>query len=67
MILDPYGEILVETGKAEDDMVIADLDAQVLPTSSGRRWLQARRPELYGPLTVPTGNERPTRSVRFGD
>ncbi len=65
MILDPYGEILVETGKADDDMVIADLDAQVLPTSSGRRWLQARRPELYGPLTVPTGNERTTRSVRF--
>lgn len=65
MILDPYGEILVETGKADDDMVIADLDAEVLPTSSGRRWLQARRPELYQPLTVPTGVERDTRFVRF--
>lgn len=65
MILDPYGEILVESGKADDDMVIADLDASVLPTSSGRRWLQARRPELYEPLTIPTGNERDTRSVRF--
>lgn len=65
MILDPYGEILVETGKADDDMVIADLDAAVLPTSSGRRWLQARRPELYQPLAVPTGAERDTRYVRF--
>jgi predicted amidohydrolase len=65
MILDPYGEILVETGKADDDMVVADLDASVLPTSSGRRWLRARRPGLYGPLTVPTGQERDTRSVRF--
>jgi predicted amidohydrolase len=65
MILDPYGEILVETGKADDDMVIADLDAEVLPTSSGRRWLAARRPELYAPLSVPTGRERGTRSVRF--
>ncbi|HEX8682629.1 MAG TPA: nitrilase family protein [Ardenticatenaceae bacterium] len=65
MILDPYGEILVETGKAADDMVIADLDAEVLPTSSGRRWLQARRPELYTSLGVPTGSERETRSVRF--
>jgi predicted amidohydrolase len=65
MILDPYGEILEETGKAGDDMVIADLDAETLPTSSGRRWLQARRPELYGPLSVPTGAERDTRSVRF--
>ena len=65
MILDPYGEILVETGKADDDMVIADLDADTLATSSGRRWLQARRPELYEPLCVPTGKERDTRSVRF--
>ena len=44
MILDPYGEILTETNVADDAMVIADLDASVLPTSSGRRWLQARRP-----------------------
>lgn len=66
MILDPYGEILVETGKAGDDMVIADLDASLLPMSSGRRWLQARRPELYGPLTARTGSEVNTRTVRFG-
>ncbi|HJQ30768.1 MAG TPA: nitrilase family protein [Pyrinomonadaceae bacterium] len=66
MILDPYGEILVESNKADDDMVVADLDAEVLPTSSGRRWLTARRPELYKPLTVPTGKEKNTRSVRFG-
>ena len=65
MILDPYGEILVESTKADDDMVIADLDGSVLPTSSGRRWLQARRPELYEPLTIRSGNERDTRSVRF--
>jgi hypothetical protein len=47
-------------------MVVADLDADVLPTSSGRRWLRARRPELYAPLCVPTGEELDTRSVRFG-
>jgi predicted amidohydrolase len=67
MILDPYGEILVETSKADDDMVVADLGASVLPTSSGRRWLSARRPELYQPLCVPTGAERDTRTVRFGE
>jgi predicted amidohydrolase len=66
MILDPYGEVMAETGRADDDMVVADLDAEVIPTSSGRRWLTARRPELYEPLTVPTGRERDTRSVRFG-
>lgn len=65
MILDPYGEIIVETGKAGDDMVVADLDASILPSSSGRRWLRARRPELYGDLTQATGSEKATRSVRF--
>lgn len=66
MILDPYGEILAETTRPADDLVVADLDATVQPMSSGRRWLQARRPELYAPLTIPTGIERETRAVRFG-
>jgi predicted amidohydrolase len=65
MILDPYGEILAESCSIGDDMVVADLDADLLPASSGRRWLQARRPELYGPLCTRTGMERDTRSVRF--
>ena len=65
MILDRYGEILAETNRAGDDMVVADLDPGLLPTSSGRRWLQARRPELYSLLTTRTGAERDTRSVRF--
>lgn len=66
MILDPYGEIIAETRKPGDDMVVADLDASLLPTSSGRRWLKARRPELYGSLTQRTGREQQTRQVRFG-
>lgn len=65
MILDPYGRILVETWKAGDDMVIADLDISLLETSTGRRWITTRRPELYEPLTVPTGREQDTRTVRF--
>jgi predicted amidohydrolase len=66
MVLDPYGEIIVETRKPGDDMVVADLDASLLPTSSGRRWLRARRPELYESLARPTGQEEQTRRVRFG-
>jgi len=65
MILDPYGRILAETWKADDDMVIADLDASLLEVSTGRRWIKTRRPELYEPLTVPTGLEQDTRTVRF--
>jgi predicted amidohydrolase len=67
MILDPYGEIIAESRAAGDAMVVADLDASLLEMSSGRRWLRARRPELYGSLAVRTGKEQSTRSVRFGD
>ena len=67
MILGPHGEILAETGKAGDDMVVADLDAELLPTCTGRRWMITRRPELYGPICVRTGRERDTRSVRFAE
>jgi predicted amidohydrolase len=65
MILDPYGRILSETWKADDDMVIADLDASLLAESTGRKWIRARRPQLYGPLTVPTGQECDTRKLKF--
>ena len=67
MVLDPYGEVIVETSEPRDAMVVADLDASLLPTSSGRRWLRARRPELYECLTRRTGQETSTRRVRFGD
>jgi len=66
MILDPYGEIIAESRALGDDMVVADLDASLLPQSSGQRWLRARRPELYASLTERTGRERETRQVRFG-
>jgi predicted amidohydrolase len=65
MILDPYGRILAETHQAADAMVVADLDASLLETATGRRWIRARRPELYGPLTVRTGRERDTRELKF--
>jgi predicted amidohydrolase len=67
MVLDPYGEIIAETRSFDDALVVADLDASLLPDSSGRRWLRARRPELYGLLARPTGQEIDTRRVRFGE
>jgi len=66
MILDPYGRILVETWKADDCMVIAELDAALRENCTGVRWIKTRRPELYGPLTIRTGLEEGIRSVRFG-
>ena len=67
MILDPYGRILAETWEAGDAMVVADLDAGLLANTTGSRWISTRRPELYGPLAVPTGREKDTRAVRFDD
>ena len=65
MILDPYGDTLAETWRAGDDMVVADLDPAVREMSTGWRWIQSRRPELYGLLARSTGQERDIRQVRF--
>jgi predicted amidohydrolase len=67
MILDPYGRILAETWAARDDMVIADLDLDLLPMSTGRRWIRGRRPELYGLLTERLGHELDPRAARFSE
>lgn len=65
MILDPYGRILAESGAASDAMVVADLDPALLERATGREWMAARRPELYGLLTARTGRERDTRELKF--
>ncbi len=65
MILDPYGRILSETWAARDEMVWADLDLDLLPLSTGRRWIRGRRPELYHGLTQRLGHELDPREARF--
>lgn len=67
MILDPYGRILAETGKAANDMVTAELDPELLTMCTGRRWLRGRRPELYGPLARTRGDELDPGTVRFSE
>jgi len=67
MVIDTYGRILTETWKAQDEIVVADLDAALREKNSGRRWIKSRRPELYGPIAVPTGEEEDTRILRFKD
>lgn len=66
MILDPYGRIIAETWKANNEMIVADLKATLRDNCTGIRWIKTRRPELYGQLAVPTGLEKDIRSVRFG-
>lgn len=67
MVLDPYGRIITETWAARDEMVVADLDLELLPKATGRRWIRGRRPELYGVLTEPLGHELSPQEARFSD
>ncbi len=64
MILDPYGRIVAETPVPAEAVVTADLDLDLVPLATGQRWIRGRRPELYGPLTVP-GGEVDARTARF--
>ncbi|MBJ2121937.1 nitrilase family protein [Arthrobacter sp. MSA 4-2] len=64
MILDPYGRIIAETPVPDTAVVTADLDLDLLPLATGRRWLLGRRPELYSILTQPSGLERDPRTAR---
>lgn len=48
MILDPYGDIIAECRKLDNDLAIATITPEKLQRAGGYRYLQARRPELYG-------------------
>lgn len=52
-ILDPFGEVLAECRELGDGFALAFCPAEKLELSSGRRYLRARRPDLYGPLVAP--------------
>ena len=53
MILDPAGEVIVESHELDDDVVVGLLTTEAFVRAPGRRYLRARRPELYGKLTEP--------------
>ena len=65
MILDPYGDVLAETWKAGEEVVIADLNAETRGMCTGVRWIRSRRPDLYVDVATPTGREQDIRTVRF--
>ncbi len=53
MIIDPFGEILVESMALEDDDVVGLCTPAKIEVSSGYRYLRARRPDLYGKMVEP--------------
>ena len=47
MILDPFGDIIAECRKLDDDLEIATITQDKLENAGGWRYKMARRPELY--------------------
>ncbi len=50
MILDPFGDILAECRKLDNDFVIATINEEKLKQAGGYRYRKARRPDLYGSI-----------------
>ncbi len=48
MILDPFGDIIAECRKLDNDYVVATITEDKLKQSGGYRYRKARRPDLYG-------------------
>lgn len=48
MILDPYGDILAECRRLDDDFCTATITGDKLTAAGGYRYREARRPDLYG-------------------
>jgi predicted amidohydrolase len=67
MIIDPYGRVIAETPIADESVVTAELDLDLLPLATGRRWLLGRRPELYEVLIKRSGLERDPRAARLSN
>jgi predicted amidohydrolase len=53
MLIDPFGEIIAESRALGEDVVVGLCTAEKLDLSSGRRYIKARRPELYAKLSEP--------------
>ena len=50
MIIDPFGDIIAECRKLDNDIATATLMPGKLVQAGGYRYKKARRPELYGPI-----------------
>jgi predicted amidohydrolase len=62
-IVDPGGAVIAQGGDTEDS-VAADLNTALVRASMGRRWLDARRPTLYGQLARDA--DEPVLTTSFG-
>ncbi|MEX0883942.1 MAG: nitrilase family protein [Cyclobacteriaceae bacterium] len=47
MIIDPFGDVVAECRKLDNDLAFATLSSEKLKLAGGHRYKKARRPELY--------------------
>jgi len=47
MVVDPYGDVIAECTSLDNEIAIADIQADKLTLAGGYRYIKARRPELY--------------------
>jgi predicted amidohydrolase len=47
MIIDPFGDIIAECRKLDNDVAAALITADKIKNAGGSRYKQARRPDLY--------------------
>lgn len=57
MIVDPYGEIISESNVFGDDVIFGLCTTDKIANSPGKRYLRARRPELYNKLLEENSEE----------
>ena len=50
MILDPFGDVLAECRRLDNDIAIATITPEKLKQAGGYRYKRARRPELYASI-----------------
>lgn len=50
MILDPFGDVIAECRKLDEDYAIATLTKEKLQLAGGNRYRMARKPELYASI-----------------
>ncbi len=50
MVIDPYGDVIAECRSLDNEITIADINADKLTLAGGYRYIKARKPELYGDI-----------------
>ncbi|MGV3589388.1 MAG: nitrilase family protein [Adhaeribacter sp.] len=50
MIIDPFGDVIAECRKLDNDIAIATMVPEKLKDAGGYRYKKARRPDLYGDI-----------------